>query len=176
MARPDHRLARWRGNSEARSRRASTGRTPSRHPIPHLVRLCSSIATLLLVRVITDTGDGWGECVAMAEPLYSSEYADGAQDVMRSHLIPRLFAAESLDAAAVKPLLSAVKGHPMAKAALEMAVLDAELAPAGPVVRGSLGRARGAWTAACRSASSRRSRSSSTRSTDISTRATSASS
>ena len=91
----------------------------------------------LLVRVITDTGDGWGECVAMAEPLYSSEYTDGAQDVMRSHLIPRLFAAESLDAAAVKPLLSAVKGHPMAKAALEMAVLDAELPRLGPVVRGT---------------------------------------
>ena len=96
----------------------------------------------LLVRVITDTGDGWGECVAMAEPLYSSEYADGAQDVMRSHLIPRLFAAESLDAAAVKPLLSAVKGHPMAKAALEMAVLDAELRAAGQSFGERLGATR----------------------------------
>jgi len=96
----------------------------------------------LLVRVITDTGDGWGECVAMAEPLYSSEYADGAQDVMRSHLIPRLFAAESLDAAAVKPLLSAVKGHPMAKAALEMAVLDAELRASGQSFGERLGATR----------------------------------
>ncbi len=96
----------------------------------------------LLVRVITDTGDGWGECVAMAEPLYSSEYADGAQDVMRSHLIPRLFAAESLDAAAVKPLLSAVRGHPMAKAALEMAVLDAELRASGQSFGERLGATR----------------------------------
>ena len=55
----------------------------------------------LLVRVITDIGDGWGECVALAEPLYSSEYADGAQDVMRAHLIPRLFGADDVVAAGV---------------------------------------------------------------------------
>ena len=96
----------------------------------------------LLVRAITDVGDGWGECVAMAEPLYSSEYADGAQDVMRAHLVPRLFAAESLDADAVKPLLAGVKGHPMAKAALEMAVLDAELRAAGQPLSERLGAVR----------------------------------
>ena len=98
----------------------------------------------LLVRVITDAGDGWGECVAMAEPLYSSEYVNGAQDVMRSHLIPRLFAAEFLDAASVKPLLASVKGHPMAKAALEMAVLDAELRGAGQSFAERLGAVRDA--------------------------------
>ena len=98
----------------------------------------------LLVRAITDVGDGWGECVAMAEPLYSSEYADGAQDVMRAHLVPRLFAAESLDASSVKPLLAGVKGHPMAKAALEMAILDAELRAAGQPLAERLGAVRDA--------------------------------
>ena len=98
----------------------------------------------LLVRVITDVGDGWGECVAMAEPLYSSEYADGAQDVMRAHLIPRLFAADDVDAAAVKGILAGVKGHPMAKAALEMAVLDAELRAAGQPFSERLGAVRDA--------------------------------
>jgi O-succinylbenzoate synthase len=61
---------------------------------------------------------------------------------MRSHLIPRLFGAESLDAAAVKPVLSAVKGHPMAKAALEMAVLDAELRASGQSFGERLGATR----------------------------------
>ena len=98
----------------------------------------------LLVRVITDIGDGWGECVAMAEPLYSSEYADGAQHVMRAHLIPRLFSAEDLNADAVKPLLAGVKGHPMAKAALEMAVLDAELRSEGRPLADRLGAVRDA--------------------------------
>jgi O-succinylbenzoate synthase len=82
---------------------------------------------VLLVRAIAPDAEGWGECVAMAEPLYSSEYVDAAQDVSRRHLIPRLFSAGEVAAADVAPILAPVKGHPMAKAALEMAILDAEL-------------------------------------------------
>ncbi|MEP6599686.1 MAG: o-succinylbenzoate synthase [Actinomycetota bacterium] len=85
----------------------------------------------LLVRVITADGQGWGECVAEGEPLYSAEYADGAQDVVRRFLLPRLFAAEQLTAGRIASLLAGIKGHPMAKAAVEMAVLDAELSQAG---------------------------------------------
>src|SRR5581483_2426401 len=33
---------------------------------------------VLLVRAITPEAEGWGECVAMEEPLYSSEYVDAA--------------------------------------------------------------------------------------------------
>ncbi len=69
---------------------------------------------------------GWGECVAMREPLYSSEFTDGAQLVIDRHLIPRI-AGGPLRAADVGDRLAAVGGHPMAKAAVEMAVLDAEL-------------------------------------------------
>ncbi|HEY7007586.1 MAG TPA: o-succinylbenzoate synthase, partial [Jatrophihabitantaceae bacterium] len=32
----------------------------------------------LLLRVVTSDAEGWGECVAMADPLYSSEYVDAA--------------------------------------------------------------------------------------------------
>ena len=31
----------------------------------------------LLLRAVTDEAEGWGECVAMGEPLYSPEYVDG---------------------------------------------------------------------------------------------------
>jgi O-succinylbenzoate synthase len=86
---------------------------------------------VLLVRVETPDAVGWGECVADAEPTYSPEYTDGAQHVLREHLVPRLAAAGEVTAARVAPLLEAVKGHPMAKAALETAVLDAELRAAG---------------------------------------------
>jgi o-succinylbenzoate synthase len=90
---------------------------------------------VLLVRVDTSDAVGWGECVADAEPTYSAEYADGAEHVLRHHLVPRLAAAQDgghdVTAAGVAPLLAAVKGHPMAKGALEMAVLDAELRAAG---------------------------------------------
>jgi o-succinylbenzoate synthase len=86
---------------------------------------------ILLVRVIGPDAEGWGECVAMAEPLYSAEYVDGVADVIRRHLLPRLFAFPDLSAHMVSPVLAGVKGHPMAKAALEMALLDGELRLAG---------------------------------------------
>jgi O-succinylbenzoate synthase len=98
---------------------------------------------VLLVTVHGAGGEvGWGECVAMTDPLYSSEFADGAQLVTRDHLLPRLFAAGDLGADDVGPLLRAVKGHPMAKAAVEMAVLDAELRAAGRSFGERLGAVR----------------------------------
>lgn len=69
---------------------------------------------------------GWGECVAMHEPLYSSEFADAAELVIGEHLLPRL-SGHPVAAAEVASRLAPVKGHAMAKAAVEQAVLDAEL-------------------------------------------------
>ena len=86
---------------------------------------------VLLVRVETPEAVGWGECVADAEPDYSSEYVDAAEHVTVHHLVPRLAAAPALTAARVGTLLAPVKGHRMAKGALEMAVLDAELRASG---------------------------------------------
>lgn len=85
---------------------------------------------ILLLRVVTDTGEGWGECVALGDPLYSPEYLDGAADVMRRFFIPAL-AGNQLEATQVATRLHKFKGHQMAKAALEMAVLDAELRAEG---------------------------------------------
>jgi O-succinylbenzoate synthase len=86
---------------------------------------------ILLVKAITSDGDGWGECVAGEEPTYSPEYVNGAQQVIVQHLAPRLFAPDDLTADGVAPLLRPVHGHQMAKAALEMALLDAELRARG---------------------------------------------
>ena len=43
---------------------------------------------LLYIHVIGDDEEGWGECVAMAAPLYSSEYVDGCEEVIKRYLIP----------------------------------------------------------------------------------------
>ncbi len=96
---------------------------------------------VLLVRALTDGGDGWGECVALREPIYSPEYVDGAHDVIRRHLAPRLLGG-ALDAADVARRLAPVRGHPMAKAALEMAVLDAQLRAEGRSLAQHLGATR----------------------------------
>lgn len=96
----------------------------------------------LLLRAVTPDSEGWGECVAGAEPVYSSEYVDGVEHVLRNHLLPRIFDRGRITAAEVLPTLAHVKGHRMAKAALEMAVLDAELRLAGTSFGRHLGAVR----------------------------------
>ncbi|MGH3049412.1 MAG: o-succinylbenzoate synthase, partial [Gaiellaceae bacterium] len=97
---------------------------------------------ILLVRAVASDSEGWGECVAMSRPLYSPEYVDGAEDVIRRHLLPRLFEAGDVAAHEVAELLRPIHGHPMAKAALEMAILDAELRAAGVSFGEHLGAVR----------------------------------
>jgi O-succinylbenzoate synthase len=86
---------------------------------------------ILLLKVITSDGQGWGECVAGEEPTYSSEYVEGAQHVLIHHLLPRLLGRPRLEAEEVGRVLRPVHGHNMAKAAIEMAILDAQLRARG---------------------------------------------
>ncbi|MYV99934.1 o-succinylbenzoate synthase, partial [Streptomyces sp. SID3343] len=41
---------------------------------------------VLLLRVVTPDAEGWGECVAMSEPVYNSEYVEGAVEVLKRFL------------------------------------------------------------------------------------------
>jgi o-succinylbenzoate synthase len=99
---------------------------------------------LLLIRVRTAEGaSGIGECSALAEPTYTEEYADGAEAVLRDHLVPRLLAHRGPTSAAEGlRRLDDVRGHAMAKAGLEMALLDAELTDTGESLASHLGAAR----------------------------------
>ncbi|HSH11298.1 MAG TPA: o-succinylbenzoate synthase [Ilumatobacter sp.] len=83
---------------------------------------------ILLLHVTTDSGSGWGECVAMSEPAYSAEFVNAAEMVITEHFWPALIAEPGeIEAASVSKLLQRFAGHPMSKAVLEMAVLDAQL-------------------------------------------------
>ena len=87
---------------------------------------------VLIVKVTTDDGViGWAECVAMSAPLYSPEYISGCLETMRDFLIPALNKAGEVSALTVAEMLKPFLGAQMAKAALETAVLDAELKTAG---------------------------------------------
>jgi O-succinylbenzoate synthase len=99
---------------------------------------------VLLLTAITTDGEGWGECVASEEPTYSSEYVDGAQHVLIHHLLPRLLDRDRLQAEEVSSMLRPVHGHYMAKAAIEMAILDAQLRARGESFAKYFGAARGA--------------------------------
>jgi len=98
---------------------------------------------VLVVRVVCDEGEGWAECVAEPDPSYSPEYTAGAQAVLEDHLIPRLFGiSEPFEASSVRGLLSPVVGHPMAKAAIEVALWDAQLRSQGQRLADALGGIR----------------------------------
>ena len=92
---------------------------------------------VLLVRLVAGGVSGWGECVAQPEPTYSAEYVEGAADVLRRHLIPRVLGlagggdAPGRLAGRTVAAMGPVKGHPMAKTALEVAALDAGLRTTG---------------------------------------------
>jgi O-succinylbenzoate synthase len=85
---------------------------------------------VLLVRALMEGAEGWGECVAGEKPDYSSEYVDAAQDVMLRFMLPPLLDRD-LEAADIAKELRWVHGHRMAKSAIEMALLDAELRARG---------------------------------------------
>jgi O-succinylbenzoate synthase len=86
----------------------------------------------ILVRALltTDGGEaeGWGECVSSADPLYSEEWLEGSWLVLSKYLCPAVLEAGRLqDPSAIEEHLSAIRGHPMAKAAVIAAILDAWL-------------------------------------------------
>jgi o-succinylbenzoate synthase len=94
---------------------------------------------VVVVRVVGADADGWGECVALGAPTYSAEYASGAFEMLAEYLAPRVLAASPLRPAGVSDALAEVRGHRMAKAALEAAILDAELRRAGCSLADHLG-------------------------------------
>jgi O-succinylbenzoate synthase len=81
---------------------------------------------ILLVTAHCEGVDGWGECTAGEHPFYSEESTETAWYVLREYLAPAL-AGQRLESAREAAFrMSAVRGHRMAKAALENALWDAE--------------------------------------------------
>lgn len=81
---------------------------------------------IVLVTAHCEGVEGWGECTAGEHPFFCEESTDTAWYVLREYLAPALagFTLESGREAAGR--MSAVRGHRMAKAALENALWDAE--------------------------------------------------
>jgi O-succinylbenzoate synthase len=82
--------------------------------------------TFLIVTITADGVVGVGECVADQTPYYSSETAATAWLVIRDFIAPALLGRHFERATDVFPALHAIRGHRMAKAAVEMAVWDVE--------------------------------------------------
>src|SRR5215467_10972695 len=81
---------------------------------------------VLLATVHCEGVEGWGECVAGEGPFYSYEWIETAWYTIREFLAPALIGKTVLQSKGAAALMSQVRGHHMAKAALENAVWDAE--------------------------------------------------
>ncbi|WP_413354433.1 o-succinylbenzoate synthase [Microbacterium sp. 1P06AB] len=100
--------------------------------IPLVAPFTTSFGTMtdrevIVVRARTDAGEGWGEVVTQSAPVYSSEYTQGAWDVTTRWLGPALLQRGTLAPEDVADVLDPFVGHRMAKAGLELALLDAAL-------------------------------------------------
>jgi O-succinylbenzoate synthase len=80
--------------------------------------------SFLLVRLEGDGHEGWGEAVADGNPYYSSETTETAWHIITKFIAPRVLGAAFDHPREVFPALRAIRGHNMAKAAVEMAAWD----------------------------------------------------
>lgn len=81
---------------------------------------------VLLVTVQGEGVEGWAECVAGEGPFFSYEWIETAWITMREFLAPALIGKKIERGRDAASLMSQVRGHNMAKAAIENALWDAE--------------------------------------------------
>jgi len=98
--------------------------------------------TFILATVTADGVEGFGECVADQNPFYSSETATTAWHVIKDFVAPVVLGRSFGEAREVFPALRAIRGHNMAKAAVEMAIWDAEARQRGVGLSRLLGGTR----------------------------------
>lgn len=87
---------------------------------------------IILVRALGPHGaEGWGECTAGEGPFYSDEWTETAWATLKDFLAPMVVGRQVDDATRVFGLMKSVRGHRMAKAAIETACWDLEAKRAG---------------------------------------------
>jgi|SRR6266496_2141535 o-succinylbenzoate synthase len=86
----------------------------------------STSRRVLLVTVHCEGVEGWAECVAGDGPFFSYEWIETAWATISNFLAPALIGRKLENAKDAAALMSKVRGHNMAKAALENALWDAE--------------------------------------------------
>ncbi len=97
----------------------------------------------LLLELEERSGEvGYGECVATADPLYSSETVTTANEMIATRFLPELLRSRSVDPASFLRSAARYKGNRMAKAAVETALVDLAARLSGESVADHLGGGR----------------------------------
>jgi len=81
---------------------------------------------ILLLTAHCDGSEGWAECVAGDAPFYSPEWMETAWPTIKHYLAPAVLGRPLDSARESAPLMARIRGHHMAKAAVENALWDAE--------------------------------------------------
>jgi len=81
---------------------------------------------MLLVEAEADGVTGWAESVAGEGPFYAPETVETAWHILRDFIWPRLKGRDFERAAEIWGVLEPIRGHNMAKGAIEAALWDAE--------------------------------------------------
>jgi O-succinylbenzoate synthase len=97
---------------------------------------------VLLITAHCEGVEGWAECVAGEGPFFSDEWVETAWATTREFLAPLLIGQNIAFAKDGAALMSRVRGHNMAKAALENALWDAEAKAKGQPLWKLLGGTR----------------------------------
>ena len=79
---------------------------------------------IIIVKMVSDDLEGYGECVAMEGPWYSYETVETAWSILQKYMIPLVLGKDVKDPSDLLKLLSKVRGHNMARASLEEAFWD----------------------------------------------------
>jgi O-succinylbenzoate synthase len=87
--------------------------------------------TFIIVTACAGGLRGYGEVVASAAPLYSSETTTTAWHILKDFLVPLVFDRKIGGPAEFAAAAKRFRGHPMAKAGLELALWDLEAKAAG---------------------------------------------
>src|SRR5580658_1257544 len=114
-------------------------------PLVHPFETSFGVTTdrrVLLVELRAEGLTGWGECVAGEHPYFSDETVDTAWQVILQELAPSLASADPEHAGKIPALFKRVRGHRMAKAALENSVWDLEAQMRGISLADLLGGTR----------------------------------
>ena len=96
----------------------------------------------IIVRLEGGGATGYGECVADRDPYYSSETNEAAWHILTDFIAPRVVGRSFDHPREVFPALKAIRGHNMAKAAVEMAAWDLYARQRGEPLAKALGGTR----------------------------------
>ncbi len=120
-------------------------RLPLKEPFRISSGVCTERRILLLELRDADGVEVWAECVAGEQPNYSAETIDTAWYAIATWVAPRAIGPTFDHPAAVRPELERdFRGHPMAKAAVEMGCWALAAERAGVPLARFLGGERGA--------------------------------